>query len=854
MSLRVAREFVGQSGGWECFFATTYTFELELFDAYLFRRLGDAPVNATVLCDFHRLTRRLADIAPEDARLMQRANRDYLLRGIHFGGAFHPKTYFFGGRKRGVLLVGSGNLSLRGIEQGREVFSRFESTRPDQLATIRAWRDWVDQLVQRSGDTTLRHRWLDLLKRTEAWLPGASGPSAFVSNLSTAVIDQLESHVKGSVEELHVLAPFYDRDARALAELIKRFTPRELHIYLGAGTSVHGPSLASLVKKKASGLSEIHAYQPSEFVHAKLIGVITREGSWLLTGSANLSQAALTASLESSPWANVEAGIIIEAPAGAVRAAFVPPETGLRSVSVGEASKLEFRDDEQPLGLPLRLFSARPGSDGCVVASFDGATDLPLFLTTGLEPAPLDKGKTTIPLARPEGGTLVWIVSSDGSSLSNGVLLDDPALLRNWLEERSSGSDRPSGLEGSDVSSPLVQFLLWLNDQCIFDIDDTRAGANARRLVSEEDSAAPGDWSFLEELARDELRLDPRVDRYRHAGSGLGLEDEVYLLLHLMLDKTPAHNQLRLTRGSLSADSDANAKPGVPWSPDKKVEVRVFNVLSRWCGALADPRFIWIERTAPVRNYAALLGALARCWEEAFLPTPKILALLQTLFEGFIRSERAPGYLGTLDDDDRKAALDRLPDEARAVGAALCYAVLREQADWGASVFTFQPFLVTGLELDVFSVNDSVPDLVKRLVGEVVEASTIDARLRWAATYLDDPHWCRKQEQDLNIPHVGLTHDGFNHRFGITLAVDGSSLDDPRLVSLARQALAYRRVEGAVIDVGTARISVHLGDPVFALVKGADEELTTRDSVDAQRLAELEQRGIGFGAVLQPAA
>jgi hypothetical protein len=38
---------------------------------------------------------------------LQRANRDYLLRGVTAGSSFHPKTYFFGNAKEGVLLVGS---------------------------------------------------------------------------------------------------------------------------------------------------------------------------------------------------------------------------------------------------------------------------------------------------------------------------------------------------------------------------------------------------------------------------------------------------------------------------------------------------------------------------------------------------------------------------------------------------------------------------------------------------------------------------------------------------------------------------------------------------------------------------
>ena len=73
MSIRVAREFQHR---WSCFFATSYTLELELFDNFLFRRLGERPLNATVLCDFDRLAYRLADIHTEDARLLQRANRD----------------------------------------------------------------------------------------------------------------------------------------------------------------------------------------------------------------------------------------------------------------------------------------------------------------------------------------------------------------------------------------------------------------------------------------------------------------------------------------------------------------------------------------------------------------------------------------------------------------------------------------------------------------------------------------------------------------------------------------------------------------------------------------------------------
>jgi hypothetical protein len=67
-------------------------------------------------------------------------------------GAFHPKTYFFGNASEGVLLIGSGNLTMSGLERGREVFSAFRSTKPDDLGSIRGWRQWMDGIVERIDD------------------------------------------------------------------------------------------------------------------------------------------------------------------------------------------------------------------------------------------------------------------------------------------------------------------------------------------------------------------------------------------------------------------------------------------------------------------------------------------------------------------------------------------------------------------------------------------------------------------------------------------------------------------------------------------------------------------------------
>jgi hypothetical protein len=448
-----------------------------------------------------------------------------------------------------------------------------------------------------------------------------------------------------------------------------------------------------------------------------------------------------------------------------------------------------------------------------------------------------------------DGGALAWLCDRDVAQLSNKTLVDDPATLRGWLQERTTAGERPRELDPLDINRPVGQLLQWLHEVCIFDIDETPASSRARRLANEETSDEDAGWGFLEELTKEELRLDPRVDHYRHAAAGgLPEDDEVLALLRIMLELTPVERGLRAV-GPPAPESTEPPKPGTPWTAEQRLRVRVFNVLERWCGALNDPRFAWIDPAAPVRNYSALLAALARCWQEEFLPHERVVRLLETLFAAFVRSERAAGYLHSLADEDREAALARLPPEARLLAGGLCYALLRRDAEWREIIFRVQPFLIEAIELGVVEVGAQSPKLVKRLVGEKVSPQAIEDRLLYACDYTDDEHWCARQERELGFARVLLTHRDFRRdKFAITLAVEGASLEDARLVSLVRQALAYRNAEGVVVEIGDTRLAVHLDEPVAARVN--DAMRLSREQMSAQRLVDAERHGVSFASML----
>jgi hypothetical protein len=88
---------------WRVFWATSYTFDPVFFESFLLPRLGDPPLNATVLIDRHCLADAWQDLEATSP-WRARANRDYLVRGVGpTQGAFHPKTYLVADERAGVL-------------------------------------------------------------------------------------------------------------------------------------------------------------------------------------------------------------------------------------------------------------------------------------------------------------------------------------------------------------------------------------------------------------------------------------------------------------------------------------------------------------------------------------------------------------------------------------------------------------------------------------------------------------------------------------------------------------------------------------------------------------------------------
>ncbi len=839
MTIRLADELRGSISA---FWATTFTFEVSTFEDFVLPRISGGSLSATVLADASRLSAEWDRLAGTQSAV--RANRDYLVRGISARGSFHPKTVLLATPERARLLVGSGNLTLSGLETG-EVFTQFESGSPLGNQAISAWRVWMQQVVTRSEDLHLERRWLEVVGR----LPdvGAASPaSPFVSNLEGPILDALVDRLPPPpVDELYVAAPFWDEDCSAFTTLADHTRPNRIVLYLHERTSVNGELLRAALERMPT--TDILIRSWDSYVHAKLIGVVKGDEGVLLSGSPNLSDAALTL-FGDQPGANSETATIARGSAEDIRAFFHPPNVKERVMSLSELGDFRRQPPVERGSYPVRLLAAVRQGDGRVKVTIGGPLPPSSSLSNGTVRVALTaEGLTVEPLDLAKG-RFVRILSATDEELSNAVPVDLPDHLRAFAGKRRDTS-KPTGLEPGDMDSPLGWLLGWLHGACVFDIDEAVPRHGSESADEEEVDSIAGD-DFWDRLQRDELRRDPRLGRYSRMGTYPSpLDDEVFLFLRMMLNQAPSAQVLRLIRGEEGGEEDIESAPGVKWSPAARIRVRVFNVLARWIKSLGDPRLTWLDPLAPVRNFSALAGALLYCWLHDYLQEDRLARLTHSLLAAIAGSDQSTGFLDSFDSETLERANQELDQQVRDTIATLTFVAVKtdRQADPRA-VFDWQPALRSALRLGLLTPSHVAAAVGSVLVGKPLTPEELVEDLQWSVSYEDDVHWCHRMGVELELSALELrARSVLAEGYGMHLSVDAGIdlLADPRIPRLVRDGLRYREADGALVVSGDDRLSVQMEGPVGFLRKGQRHEEVIED-LDPEDLDLLIELGAGL--------
>ncbi|MFI7492993.1 zinc-ribbon domain-containing protein [Micromonospora echinaurantiaca] len=228
------------------------------------------------------------------------------------GRAFHPKLTVIVGPARALVAVGSGNLSVGRWHLNAETWTIAAADRdrcPWLVVDAAEWLRSVARLCAISPPAA------DAMGRTAAALEALSGGQVvdtghrLVHTSDDPIIDQLPAT---PVECLRLYAPFHDERAEAIQELLLRLTPARVTLALQSGhrTVLQPEAIARVIDDLGIDLEVVEDRHRS-YRDGKLVEAIGDDGvCWTLTGSPNLSSAALLKSV--ADGGNVELGVLAQ--------------------------------------------------------------------------------------------------------------------------------------------------------------------------------------------------------------------------------------------------------------------------------------------------------------------------------------------------------------------------------------------------------------------------------------------------------------------------------------------------------------------------------------------------------------
>lgn len=307
-----------KQGGYETSLITTFNAYLPFYEDVVLRKLMSNGVRHNVLLMDSKQCQQSFNSHPPS-----NAGRRYTLLPMKTAGAFHPKIILLLGKKKGLLSIGSHNLTLSGFGVNRELTNvvRFKGDENDGSVGIfyQVWR-YIESWVEAQQDLFLSH-FIEMVRKVKGFAPWLTEDALSTENVSViatsnnhqSLWSQLKEVVHEPIERVYVGGAFFDSELAFLHLLVREFVQAEIIVGVDPNSVKAPPSLANLEGAHVVNTSALKPENDKEgqysgYLHAKSLVLETFEGKvYLVTGSANPSAPAWLASATS---ANTEMMII----------------------------------------------------------------------------------------------------------------------------------------------------------------------------------------------------------------------------------------------------------------------------------------------------------------------------------------------------------------------------------------------------------------------------------------------------------------------------------------------------------------------------------------------------------------
>jgi len=288
-----------KSGGYESSLITTFNAYFPFYEDVLLRRLRSSGVQKnTILIDETMCSQAMEEAYPV------LAGRHYTLAPMACSKAFHPKVVLLLGKKKGLLAVGSHNLTFSGYGFNAELTNliRFDSNSDQDTVHLfwTAWlaiQTWLKDYGSKIPGATIKSinatiEGIDWLKPIE--INGNQELQFIYSSRSTASLwSQVLPLVPKQPEQCHVIGAFFDNQLSFINSIKDDIRPKTMFVGVQP-TLVHGPDIllnmrgVSLVNSDVLLLGN----ENNKYIHAKAIYFKGETDNALIVGSANPSSPA----------------------------------------------------------------------------------------------------------------------------------------------------------------------------------------------------------------------------------------------------------------------------------------------------------------------------------------------------------------------------------------------------------------------------------------------------------------------------------------------------------------------------------------------------------------------------------
>lgn len=295
-------------GSYENCVIITYNADLYFFEQVVLPTLRSHGCNNNLV---------VMDLRQYEASLLSGGNhlaslgKTYSVWPVSVPGAFHPKLILQSGQQNGRLILGSGNLTVRGFSSNWELFTEIprsgDGDNDHLFQEVWSFVRSVSESVVGAAESQLRQ-----VEETSNWLLGTTQPAGWPRVLvgrpgAPSIVSQLRELIGGSkVRRIVVISPFFDPRLQAVQELADALKPDQLWLVVQRDTVSLPGKLATTMKSLR--VVEFEAPQKEKsveaYLHAKAYIIETEAGDFCLWGSPNCSSAALVAST------NVELAIL----------------------------------------------------------------------------------------------------------------------------------------------------------------------------------------------------------------------------------------------------------------------------------------------------------------------------------------------------------------------------------------------------------------------------------------------------------------------------------------------------------------------------------------------------------------